>query len=420
MDSSSAAEIAAPPPDEAVQSALSKLLPHCDLLLHLIDRCNLPVSIHLWSSSTNSTQLIYANRVLRNLAKATTPQLAEQNGIDLSSIEPALESTSSDDNEPLVFKFRAPVYPDHPAEQCDTLVSSLVRTSDGSILLARISDFLESDSDSNSADESGISQNELVDASRAIVASIEQMLKTASEADEGSSNYHTALLEFREVLDSEPDLKSMTAAVNRISEHTAELASEFQKTRKKLIESSERIEELRVTLDDANRRGLIDALTTVGNRRFFDIEADRVLEEAKNTGTPFCVLMADIDHFKAFNDEHGHQTGDMILRMVGRSLSSKVRSTDIVARYGGEEFAVILPDSKISQARGVAEKIRADVAQRRFKKRISGEQLGGVTISIGVAEWSRGALLEETIEAADRALYAAKRSGRNRVTTSTD
>lgn len=420
MDSSSAAEIIEPEPVEVPTPALSGLLPHCDLLLHLIDRCNLPISLHLWSKNGGRPQLVYANRSLRVLAGATTPQLASAGSICLAAVEPALEATDTDASGPLVFKLRTPVVHDHQAGPCDTMVASLVQTAEGQFLLARIVDHLDNDASGDSNREGEISQDELAHASRALVASIEQMLKTTSEADEGSSNYHTALIEFREVLESQPDLKSVTAAVNRISEHTVHLASEFQKTRQKLIESSERIEELRVKLDDTTRRGLIDSLTTVGNRQFFDIESERILEEAKKTGTPFCVLMADIDHFKAFNDEHGHQTGDMILRMVGRSLSSKVRSTDIVARYGGEEFAVVLPGSRIAQARSVAEKIRTDVAQRRFRKRISGEHLGGVTISIGVAEWSRGTSLEDVIEAADRALYAAKRAGRNRVATSTD
>ncbi len=420
MDASSAAEIVEPESVEAPAPALSGLLPHCDLLLHLIDRCNLPVSLHLWSRNSRQQQLVYANRSLRTLTGATTPELASSDTICLGSIEPALEATATDANGPLVFKLRAPVVRDHPAGPCDTMVASLVQTAEGQILLARIVDHLDMDADGTGRRDGEISQDDLANASRALVASIEQMLKTTNEVDEGSSNYHAALIEFREVLESQPDLKSVTAAVNRISEHTVHLASEFQKTRQKLIESSERIEELRVKLDDTKRRGLIDSLTTVGNREFFDIESERILEEAKKSGQPFCVLMADIDHFKAFNDEHGHQTGDMILRMVGRSLSSKVRSTDVVARYGGEEFAVVLPGSKIPQARIVAEKIRTDVAQRRFRKRISGEHLGGVTISIGVAEWSRGTSLEDIIEAADRALYAAKRAGRNRVATSTD
>ncbi|MEM9683917.1 MAG: GGDEF domain-containing protein [Pseudomonadota bacterium] len=418
MTALSAAELATPTPAASAGQALADLVPHCDMMLHLIDRCNLPISLHLWTRNCSGAQMVYANRVLRTMTGATMEQLASASAINLDSLQPALEATSEDDQQPLVFKLKTAVVPGHGGGDVPTLVTSLVRTADGKILLARISDVVESDA-ASVGPESGISHNELVDASRTIVASIEQMLKTASDADEGSSTYHSALLEFKDVLASEPDLKSMTAAVNRISEHTVELANEFQKTRQKLVESSERIEQIRHTLEDAKKRGLIDALTTVGNRRFFDIEAARVLAEANATGTPFCVLMADIDHFKSFNDEHGHQTGDMILRMVGRSLSSKVRSTDIVARYGGEEFAVILPESKIQQARVVAEKIRTDVAQRRFKKRISGEQLGGVTISIGVAEWSLGAQLEETIEAADRALYAAKRAGRNRVATST-
>lgn len=401
--------------DSSSWSSLVASLPHAGLLIQLIDRCNLPVSLHVGAAGTDTFDIVYANHALRNAAKTDLSGLAANEAITLPKV-----GATADEKFPTALRTKEPIAPGFCEDLADILIAPLTETAEGQTVYARLVDHVCAGTLEAESDSEGLSEVALLDASRSLAASIEQMLLTTTEADEGSSLYQAALNDFSNMLDGQADIHSFTAAVNRISEHTINLAAEFQKTRQKLAESSRRIEELRNTLHDAQRQGLIDQLTTVGNRRMFDIEASHAIAEAELTGQKFSLLLADIDHFKKFNDDHGHQTGDMILRMVGRSLSTKVRQTDVVARYGGEEFAIILPDTPIAQARTVAEKVRVDVAQRRFRKRISGENLGGVTISIGIAEWSRGKELELIIEQADRALYAAKRAGRNRIATSTE
>ena len=129
---------------------------------------------------------------------------------------------------------------------------------------------------------------------------------------------------------------------------------------------------------------LTDPLTTLANRKFFDAELDRAVAEANALYEPLALLMCDVDHFKAFNDRFGHLTGDQVLRLVAISVKQIVRGEDIAARYG-EEFAIALPKTALRSAISVADQIRRAVMNKELMKRSSGERLGRVTISIGVA-----------------------------------
>ena len=131
-------------------------------------------------------------------------------------------------------------------------------------------------------------------------------------------------------------------------------------------------------------------------------------------------MMTDIDHFKKFNDTYGHLTGDQVLRLVAMSVKQNVKGQDIAARYGGEEFAIVLPNTVLRSAITVADHIRRAVMTKELMKRSTGEHLGRVTISIGVAALRPGDTPQSLIERADTCLYAAKRCGRNRVICETD
>ena len=131
-------------------------------------------------------------------------------------------------------------------------------------------------------------------------------------------------------------------------------------------------------------------------------------------------MMTDIDHFKRFNDSYGHLTGDQVLRLVAMSVKQNVKGQDVAARYGGEEFAVVLPNTVLRSAITVADHIRRAVMTKELMKRSTGEHLGRVTISIGVAVLKPNDTPATLIERADGCLYAAKRSGRNRVISEAD
>lgn len=176
-------------------------------------------------------------------------------------------------------------------------------------------------------------------------------------------------------------------------------------------------------LDDANREltrlSSVDGLTGIANRRRFDESLLREWRRASRTGSPVSLLVADVDSFKPFNDNYGHQVGDECLKAVARTLELKLRRpTDLVARYGGEEFAAVLPETDLDGALAVAEAMRGGIESLAITHRFSAAA-PVVTISVGVASMrpERG---DETgfvglIKAADDALFRAKRLGRNRI-----
>ncbi|MDT8383501.1 MAG: DUF484 family protein [Gammaproteobacteria bacterium] len=168
------------------------------------------------------------------------------------------------------------------------------------------------------------------------------------------------------------------------------------------------------------RVGLSDSLTGVNNRRFFD---QRLLEEvgrARRAQEPLTCLFMDVDHFKRVNDEHGHQTGDQVLRVVAGLIREQLRGSDVLGRYGGEEFAALLVNASGEAAMEIAERIRAVIAGHAFTT-VDGKSLAA-TISIGVAtlldrgqEASLAVLANDLVDRADQGVYAAKHQGRNQV-----
>jgi diguanylate cyclase (GGDEF)-like protein len=164
---------------------------------------------------------------------------------------------------------------------------------------------------------------------------------------------------------------------------------------------------------EVQRLSIIDELTHLFNRRGLFEMGHREVERAKRFGKPLSAIMLDIDHFKQFNDSYGHAVGDKVLEEVAVRCNEQLRKVDIFARYGGEEFSVLLPETKIADARVIAERLRHHTSQEP----ISTEHgLLSVTISLGIAVFEGATMgLEELLEHADQALYKAKESGRNRV-----
>ncbi|MFH0940813.1 MAG: sensor domain-containing diguanylate cyclase [Candidatus Omnitrophota bacterium] len=165
-----------------------------------------------------------------------------------------------------------------------------------------------------------------------------------------------------------------------------------------------------------------DALTDLWNHGYFQMSFDDKLKVAKEQGTYLSIIMVDIDHFKEYNDTWGHQKGDYILSKISKVIVESSRKIDYVCRYGGEEFAIILPESSKKDAVIIAERIRSNVASYNFvngadEAKESGHPSQKLTVSLGVASFpDDGHSKSELIQAADEALYEAKRSGRNKVT----
>jgi len=203
----------------------------------------------------------------------------------------------------------------------------------------------------------------------------------------------------------------LVAATREMEGRTRSLESELQR-------SSEQVTELRSKLDNVRKESLTDPLTGIANRKAFDTALEAALAAAKTE--PVALLLCDIDHFKKFNDSWGHQTGDQVLKLVASCLAENIKGRDVAARYGGEEFGVLLRGSPLLGAALVANQIRETVQARKLMKKSTGEVLGTITISIGVAQVGEGDTAESLIRRADACLYGAKSHGRNLVVHQND
>jgi diguanylate cyclase len=203
-------------------------------------------------------------------------------------------------------------------------------------------------------------------------------------------------------------VNGLLAATREMEQRTRSLEGELQK-------SGEQVKELRSKLDNVRKESLTDPLTNIANRKAFDDAVRQAVEHMAEAPEAVTLLLCDIDHFKKFNDSWGHQTGDQVLRLVASCLAENVKGRDTAARYGGEEFAVLLRGTGLDAALKVAEQIRQTVETKKLVKKSTGDVLGTISISIGVAQFAPGEAAEAVLARADACLYGAKQSGRNLV-----
>jgi len=207
-----------------------------------------------------------------------------------------------------------------------------------------------------------------------------------------------------------------------LSRLVVELAKQTNVTRERSAQvetslqlMSEELTELRAQVNALTRDSQTDALTGVANRRAFDAALTHLMSEAGDESQPLCLIMADIDRFKDFNDSYGHLVGDQVLRFVAQEMQQCVKGRDVLARYGGEEFAVLLPSTPLQGASMLAESIRV-IIESQVVSNHSGKELESVTISLGVAQYIPGEDAASFIARSDSCLYRSKEAGRNRVT----
>lgn len=230
------------------------------------------------------------------------------------------------------------------------------------------------------------------------------------------------------VLDSQkPSARVIAAVPSRVLELHQELIWQFidateGMARNLLYILSSRLRVNTEALFESLRRQLqferyadLDGLTGLFNRRWLDRALEQCLATADHPDAPpIAIILLDVDHFKRFNDQHGHPAGDIALRQVGESVSQGLRPDDNAARYGGEEFAVLLANADRQRGIQIAERLCATVRTTELQDH-EGKPLPSVTISLGVAQYQHGQSVVQWLESADSALYRAKQAGRDQV-----
>ena len=246
-----------------------------------------------------------------------------------------------------------------------------------------------------------------------IVKEVEEVIESLEKHNRSLAEKATSVEEIKESV-SDASLKQI---LEQILKEVSEIRIQNEELKKKLEEANQQIKKLTEELERERRESSLDFLTRVANRASFDRAISDMVQDFYRRNYPFALLMIDIDDFKKINDTYGHQAGDFVLKELARLLKSQLRARDVIARYGGEEFAILLPGITFSQAIRVAERLRRAVEKHLFRY---GDEDIPVTISVGVALMRDG--LDETaiVEKADKALYLAKRSGKNQVKTDLD
>jgi diguanylate cyclase len=249
---------------------------------------------------------------------------------------------------------------------------------------------------------------------------IEQVMSMIDCAAGSVNSYTESLAGMSEKIGQLKDRESLRTIVETLVHTAKEMELSNTKLEQRFSASKREILDLHANLNAVRSESLTDPLTQLANRKFFDTALAAAIPGARAKNEPLSLLLSDIDHFKNFNDSFGHLTGDQVLRLVAMSVKQNVKGQDTAARYGGEEFAIILPNTVLRSAIALADHIRRSVMTKELMKRSTGEYLGRVTISVGVATLHKTDIAQSLIERTDGCLYAAKRHGRNRVMCETD
>ena len=213
------------------------------------------------------------------------------------------------------------------------------------------------------------------------------------------------------------DVKKVIEDLIRETKHIGKFGKTVQD---ELKETTRALEVLKKEFEQVKMESLVDFLTSVPNRKAFSQKLNTCMTDASPAGNTLSLLLLDIDHFKQFNDKFGHLIGDEVLRFSAKKIKDMIRGNDYLARFGGEEFVVILPQTPLAGAKVVAETIGKFFAQTKMKTVSTSQNIGAITMSIGIACYQRGESAEDLIGRADQALYVAKSTGRNRVATETE
>ncbi len=243
---------------------------------------------------------------------------------------------------------------------------------------------------------------------------INSLVNKISQFSTGTDDFSNNLSHFTDELQSGANPQTLNELVVNISAEVEKVIANNQSMKNDIETLGDELSQLKGEMDNLSKVAMTDELTSLNNRRAYEIFSTEQVSLFTQNQIPCCLLMIDIDHFKAFNDTHGHLVGDKVLAFVGFALKQSVKGNDFVARYGGEEFVVLLPNTEFKDAFTVAENIRERIAARQLTiGKEKKQQLGNITVSIGLANIQPGDDSETLLKRADDMLYQAKSSGRN-------
>ncbi|WP_101757735.1 GGDEF domain-containing protein [Oceanicoccus sp. KOV_DT_Chl] len=241
-----------------------------------------------------------------------------------------------------------------------------------------------------------------------------QLVNHLNDSMLGSSNFELEINANIDQLNQAASIGEITAIIDQVINTSESIRTANRHFQDNLQLASEEISNLRQQLKQAEKQAYIDQLTQLYNRHAFDRQLDQLIN-TEGLAENVCLILADLDHFKSFNDNYGHVIGDRVLHRMGELLQDYCPDNAIAARYGGEEFAIIVNNSTIEDAQAIAEMLRHKTQQLRVKIKNSDKVLDSISASFGVARFQTNETAECFIDRTDQALYRAKHCGRNRV-----
>jgi len=240
----------------------------------------------------------------------------------------------------------------------------------------------------------------------------QSLTDTHTDTSNFQKSFEKAFVDINNVEDDGLSVEEVVALLKKLQGDSKNISRSTAFFSETLESAKGEISSLKAELKKTQQLAFYDSLTGLLNRRAFDRELSTFLEEEPQG---LCLILADIDHFKRFNDEWGHLLGDQVLKAVGRKLKESMRNGASAYRFGGEEFVILIPNSKLRIARHVAESLRKLIEKLSLKDKRTGQAINNITSSFGVVEFKTGESLSSFIARADEFLYEAKRLGRNRV-----
>jgi diguanylate cyclase len=261
----------------------------------------------------------------------------------------------------------------------------------------------------------GAARNELVvnEVSRSMQLNLTEIHGMASDAGGGAARYNAVLRQVHDELKVGGDVAE--SAIERASTETAEMVKLSQQVGARLAESIEEISRLRRDLEAVRRESMTDPVTGLPNRNYFDLALVDAVRQVTARREDLSLMVIEIDDFKGFAESRGAGTGDQMLALVGRVLKENLKDDDIATRYGPREFAVLLPKTKLSNALTIGHVLREALKRKKLVKKTTGEEIGRITVSIGISGHTPGEPQVEIVRRGELALAAAKSDGGNRM-----